>query len=308
MGSPSIPSIELRNADSRLAMRISLAVGVLMFVFKVVGYWLTGSAAILSDAIESIVHVFAVAFAAFSLWLSQRPASARFQYGYERISYFSAGWEGGMIIIAALGIIAAAVDKWRRGLDLQSVGLGILIVAGAGALNGLLGWYLIRQGRKAHSIILEANGKHVLTDCYTSAGVILGLFLVKLTGWKPFDPLCAIAVAVNIMWSGGNLIRRSIQGLMDYADPADEERLRAVLARATKLAGIEYHELRFREAGGRLLVEVHLLFPFDQSLGEAHAIATSVENAIQTAFDRDVEVVSHLESVEDHSRVHRSHR
>ena len=205
--------------DMRFAMRLSLAFGVLMLVGKVGAYLLTGSAAILSDAAESVIHVVAVAFAAFSLRLSTRPADERFRYGYERITFFSAGFEGAMIILAAIFIIAAAVQKWLAGLQLQNLGMGALFVLAASLINAGLGWYLVRTGRRTHSLILEANGKHVLTDSWTSFGVVGGLALVLLTGWKPFDPLCAIAVAINILWSGGHLVWRSATGLMDYADP-----------------------------------------------------------------------------------------
>ena len=181
---------ELRAA--RLAMRMSLAVGVIMLVGKSIAYYMTGSAAILSDFAESVVHVIAVAFAAFSLRLSMKPAAPTFLYGYERISFFSAGFEGAMIVVAAIFILVETIQKWLAGLPLEHLGSGSLLLLGAGMLNAWLGWYLLRIGKRTHSLILEADGKHVLTDCYTSFGVVAGLGLVMLTGWKPFDPLVAI--------------------------------------------------------------------------------------------------------------------
>ncbi len=154
----------------RFAMRISVAFGVIMLVGKTAAYFMTGSAAILSDAAESI-HVVAVAFAAFSLRLSTKPAAPKFLYGYERITFFSAGFEGAMIVLAAIFILYAAIEKWLTGLQLDNLGPGILLVLAAGVLNAGLGWYLIRAGRRNHSLILEANGKHVLTDGWTSFGV-----------------------------------------------------------------------------------------------------------------------------------------
>jgi cation diffusion facilitator family transporter len=287
-------------------MRLSLGFGVLMLLGKTAAWWITGSAAILSDALESVIHVVAVGFAAFSLWLSSRPASARFLYGYERITFFSAGWEGGLIAVAAVGIIVTAVGQWIRGLQLEQLGLGAILVSLASILNGALGFYLIRVGRRNHSLILEANGRHVLTDCWTSVGVIAGLILVMATGWKPFDPICAILVALNILWSGASLMIRSVRGLMDYADPAVESSLRAHLDEIARRSGIEYHGLRFRETGGRLMVELHLLFPFEARLGEAHRIATEVEGEIEKNFGRPIEIVTHLEALEDHSDIHRS--
>lgn len=286
-------------------MRLSLIVGVLMFLGKSAAWWITGSAAILSDALESVVHVAAVGFAAFSMKLSAKPADERFHYGYERIAFFSAGFEGAMIVIAALAILWTAIEKWLAGLELERLGTGVLLVVGAAVLNGVLGWHLIRTGRRTGSIILEANGRHVLTDCWTSVGVILGLALVMWTGWKPFDPICAILVALQILWSGGQLMIRSLRGLLDWADPKAEQVLRRHLDELSWAEGAEWHGLRLRETGGRLLVEVHLLFPYEHTVGAAHAAATRIEEALEGALELPVEVVTHLEAREDHDGVHR---
>ena len=285
----------------RFAMRLSLVMGILMMLGKTAAWLLTGSTAILSDAAESVIHVVAVAFAAFSLWLSIKPANPRYLYGYERISFFSAGFEGAMIALAAVAIIASAVHKWLHGLELQNLGAGTAFTMAAAAINAVLGWYLVRTGRRTNSIILVANGKHVLTDSWTSFGVVLGLTLVLWTGWKPFDPLCAIIVAVNILWSGGNLIMRSVGGLMDAADPSTGEALRNRLDRVCGELGIQYHGVRFRNTGHRVMAEVHLLFPADVTVGQAHQRATALEEAL--APD---EVVTHLEALEDHADVHRA--
>jgi cation diffusion facilitator family transporter len=300
-----VPSSEQGLRDTRFAMRLSLIFGVGMFLGKTAAYLLTGSAAILSDAAESVIHVVAVGFAAFSLRLSTRPADDRFHYGYERITFFSAGFEGAMIALAAVYIIFAAVEKWRAGLQLQHLGAGTLFVLAASIVNLLLGWYLVRTGRKNHSLILEANGKHVLTDSWTSFGVVGGLGLVLLTGWKPFDPLCAIAVALNILWSGGHLVWRSARGLMDYSDPETGRRLREQLDRLCRELGVEYHGLRFRAAGYRLMIEVHLLFPYGTPVGDAHRKATQLEESLPAALGLPAQVVTHLESAEDHQEVHR---
>lgn len=271
---------------------------------KCLAWWVTGSAAILSDALESVVHVVAVGFAAFSLWLSTRPANRRFHYGYERISFFSAGFEGAMIIFAAILIIATAVQKWIAGLEIEQLGLGTLLVAAAGAINGALGLYLIRTGRSSGSLILVANGKHVLTDCWTSAGVVAGLLLVRFTGWLPFDPICAIIMAANILYSGGGLIWRSARGLLDYADPDIELRLRAELDAAAVRESVSWHRLKFRETGGRLLAEVHLLFPSGVTVRTAHQVATRIELRLEAAFEGRIEVLTHLEPSDGHDGVH----
>lgn len=286
-------------------MRLSLLVGVMMFVGKSAAWWITGSAAILSDALESVVHVAAVGFAAFSMRLSAKPADERFHYGYERIAFFSAGFEGAMIVIAALAILWTAIEKWLAGLELERLGTGVLLVVGAAVLNGALGWHLIRTGRRTGSLILEANGRHVLTDFWTSVGVIIGLALVIWTGWKPFDPICAILVALQILWSGGQLMIRSMRGLLDWADPKAEQALRRHLDELSWAEGAEWHGLRLRETGGRLLVEVHLLFPYEHTVGAAHAAATRIEEALEGALEIPVEVVTHLEAREDHDGVHR---
>ena len=290
--------------DMRFAMRLSLVFGMLMLVGKCAAYWMTGSAAIFSDAAESVIHVIAVAFAAFSLRLSTRPANERFLYGYERITFFSAGFEGAMIIVAAIAIIAAAAQKWLSGLKLDNLGLGTLFVLAASIINAALGWYLLRTGRRTHSLILEANGKHVLTDSWTSFGVVGGLALVLLTGWKPFDPLFAIAVALNILWSGGHLVWRSASGLMDYADPEIGQKLRQQVDTLCHELGLEYHGLRFRSSGYRLMVEAHLLFPHELSVGEAHRLATEFEEKLPPRLGVPAAVITHLESAADHHAVH----
>jgi cation diffusion facilitator family transporter len=298
----SAPDRSLR--ERRWAMRLSLTVGLVMLVGKVGAYVLTGSAAILSDAAESVIHVGAVLFAAFSLSLSLRPADPRFPYGYERIAFFSAGFEGGMIVIAALFIIYSAVEKWLGGLQLERLGTGALIVLGAALLNGALGWYLVRVGRRNQSLILEANGQHVLTDSWTSFGVVGGLGLVMLTGWKPFDPLCAIAVALNILWSGGQLMFRSVGGLMDYSNPSVHQEIEARLAEFVEPHGLTFHHLRCRHTGNRVLVEVHLLFPFSLPVGEAHRLATLIEEQLPRRLSFEAQFVTHLEALEDHGDVH----
>jgi cation diffusion facilitator family transporter len=288
----------------RRAMFLSLAVGALMLAGKTTAFVLTGSSAVLSDVAESVIHMVAVGFAAFSLWLSTKPADSRFRYGYERISFFSAGFEGAMITVAAIIIMAEVIRKWLAGLELQHLGGGALLVLAAAILNAGLGWYLVRTGRRNRSLILEANGKHVLTDSVTSLGVVAGLALVLWTGWKPFDPLCAIAVALNILWSGGRLVWRSFSGLMDYADPTMGQTLQARLRELCAEYRVEYHGVRFRSTGYRTLVEVHLLFPFRISVGEAHHIATEIENRLPRGMEIPIEVVTHLEALEDHGRVH----
>ena len=245
---------EARFRDARVAMRLSLIVGLVMLVGKVTAYFMTHSAAIFSDAAESVVHVVAVAFAAFSLRLSTKPAAPQFLYGYERITFFSAGFEGAMIIVAAIAILIEAIRKWMAGLQLENLGAGTVLVLLAGIVNAGLGFYLLRVGRRTNSMILEADGKHVLTDSWTSLGVVGGLGLVLLTHWKPFDPLVAIAVAVNILWSGGRLVWHSAVGLLDYSDPQHGRQIRERLDAICSELAIQYHGVRYRTTGYRQII------------------------------------------------------
>ena len=285
-------------------MNLSLVIGILMFVIKVGAYVLTGSAAILSDAAESVVHVAAVAFAAYSLRLSYRPADEHHLYGHAKISFFSAGFEGAMIIIAALYIIYESVHKWLGGLQLENLGAGTALTAVAAAINGGLGGYLLWLGRRKNSLILQANGKHVLTDCWTSIAVLIGLALVLITNWLPFDPICGIVMACNILRSGAGLMKSAFGGLMDEADPEIHAKLTAILDRETQQRGMGYHELRHRNLGDAHWVEVHLLFPEGASLVEAHRTATAIESVIGDALEPRAFVSTHLECASDHRQLH----
>ncbi len=295
---------EETNANSKFAMRISLIVGVLMLFMKVYAYVITGSAAILSDAAESVVHILAISFATYSLWLSLKPPDESHLYGHDRISFFSAGFEGAMIILAAIYIIIESILKWIHGLEVQNLTQGIVFTILATAINAVLGWYLVYRGKKNHSLILQANGKHVLTDSWTSLGVIFGLLLTQWTGWLPFDPIVAIIVAINILWTGGNLIRQSVGGLMDEADKEVDAKLQAILKEQTKKHSIQFHHLRHRNAGNKILIEFHLLFPDNETIHDVHMQATLIEQEIKKAFPMQTEILSHLEPMESHDEVH----
>ncbi len=295
------------QAALRWAMRLSLAAGVVMLLLKGGAYFITGSSAILSDAAESVVHLIAVGFAAYSLRLSHKPADADHLYGHAKIGFFSAGFEGAMIVAAALFIIYTAIGKWLGGLELQHLGLGTALTAFAALLNGVLGWHLIRTGRRRQSLILEANGRHVLTDCWTSLGVLVGLALTMLTGWLAWDPIFALLAAANILISGVRLMRASFRGLMDAADPDTHRQLLEVLDREAKRHAICHHHLRHRNAGDAHWVDVHLLFPRDMRIQDAHRIATEVEQAIEESLQPRAYVTTHLECIEDHDEAHARH-
>ena len=289
---PNSPKVQ----PLQLAMRLSLAAGFFMLATKVIAYWMTGSAAILADAAESVVHVVAVSFAAYSLWLSSKPPDPTHFYGHDKVAFFSAGFEGAMIMLAAVYIVFEAIHRLIAGPQLDNLGVGALLVLAAGLINGALGGYLVWIGKKYESLILEADGRHVLTDCLTSLGVIVGLALTIFTGWRRFDPIVAILVALQIFWMGSKLIRQSIGGLMDEVDPATQTKIHQLLVEMTSKEGIDFHGLRHRNAGNTTWVEFHLLFPKNISLEAAHLMATRIEERIQRESAMRTEVISHLET------------
>ncbi|NGX60954.1 MAG: Ferrous-iron efflux pump FieF [Chlamydiae bacterium] len=286
------------------AMRLSLAVGFFLLIVKVYAFFLTGSTAILSDAAESVVHVFAVGFAAYSMWLSHKPADQDHTYGHDRIAFFSAGIEGGMILIAALFILYQSVERMVFGFTLENLDQGMVFVLIATVLNGGLGIYLVNRGKKFHSFVLQADGKHILTDCWTSIGVLLALVLTRVTRWIYFDPIIAFGIGLNILWTSLRLLGGAFHGLMDRIDPKLDEEIREKLERMTEAHQVSYHHLRHRNAGNRLVIEVHLLFPEDLALSSAHEIATLIEKKMERSFAQPTELVTHLEPLEGHDAIH----
>ena len=299
------PRSSIAVRQQKTAMYLSLGVGFLMLTGKMYAFLITGSAAILSDAAESVVHVLAVSFAAYSLWLSLQPPDESHPYGHDKISFFSAGFEGAMIVFAAFYIMYESIAKWMGGLELRNLDIGILYVAAAGIINAALGGYLVWQGKRNNALILIANGKHVLTDSWTSFGVVIGLLLTMWTGWLPFDPIMAILVALNILWSGGALIRQSISGLMDERDPETHDIVMGVLDKEAKKRGLRYHEVRHRNNGSSLWIDLHVLFPNETNIEEAHWRATELEAELKAAFSVPVQVITHLEPIHGHDQTHK---
>lgn len=286
--------------EKKFAMSLSIAAGVLLLALKALAWRWTGSTAILSDLGESTAHLVAVGFAAYSLWLTLRPADANHLYGHAKVSFFSAGFEGAMIMAAALYILYEAVGAAIRGPELSHIPIGLALTALAALLNGALGWHLVRTGKQRGSIILEANGHHVLTDCWTSLGVLVALGLVPLTGWPYWDPLFAAAAALNILVSGIRLVRRSVSGLMDAADPAVHREIERIVNEETGRRGITHHNLRHRNIGDAYLVEFHLAFPSDILLRDAHRVATEIEDVLEKTIRPAAHVITHLECEGDH--------
>jgi cation diffusion facilitator family transporter len=292
------------NARAHFAMRLSLLTSFVLLVAKVSAYVLTESTGVLGDAAESVIHVVVIMFSAYSLSLVSKPADQDHLYGHGKVQFFSAGIEGVMIIIAAVFIAYEAVWHWIKGSGPQHIGLGLALIAATVLINGALGGYLIAQGRKLDSLILRANGQHVLTDCWTSVGVLAGLGLTALTGWKGWDPLTGLIMAANIMYAGYGLITESVSGLMDVAEPAFAQWLNEAFRDETTKHGLTFHELRHRDIGGAEWVDVHLLFPHDLSLREAHRIATQIEDALRQRSRKPLTITTHLECADDHEDQH----
>ncbi len=295
MDSP--PASDRAPRVRRRAMLISLGVSVLMLVGKLAATYITGSAAIFSDAVESVIHIAATGFAAFSLWYADAPPDTEHPYGHGKIAYFASGFEGGLILIAALGIIYSAVADLIAGPQVQQLGTGLLIIGGLGGVNLALGLYLIRIGRRHNSLVLVSNGQHVMTDMWTSLGVVGGVALVWATDIAWLDPVVAILVALNILWTSGRLLRRSAGGLMDRADAQATQEILDLLQRATEKQVISgFHQVRHRRINDQVWIEYHLWFPGAMSVEQAHERAHVVEDAIDALFPKDdVNVTAHLE-------------
>jgi cation diffusion facilitator family transporter len=292
------------KSTQMFAIRLSFAFGILMLTIKWYAYYLTGSTAILSDVAESVIHIIGVGFAVFSLWYSFQPADEEHTYGHHKINYFSAGFEGALIILAAIYIIYISINRLIVGIEISNLGQGTLFTFAASVINLILGGYIVWKGKKTNSIILIANGKHVLTDSWTSFGVVGGLLLTWLTGWLPFDPIVAIAVALNILWSGGKLVRQSIGGLMDEVDKNTANSIRTILDKEVVGKNMEYHQLRLRESGNIVWIEFHLLFPKETLLDDAHNIATELESTIKKNLKTQANIITHLEPLELHDEIH----
>jgi len=273
---------------------ISLVVGALLLVVKFAAYAMTGSAAILSDAVESIVNIVTAAFAVYSIGVSLQPADEDHPYGHGKIEFFSAALEGGAIVVAAVWIIYKAVSELVGGAVIHRLDMGLILVALAAGVNGLLGWYLLKIGKMEGSLILEADARHVLTDVLTSVGVVIGLFVVYFTRWIFLDAIIAIVVAVNIIFTGWKLLRKALGGMMDATTIEDTAAILEILEKTSFPDVCAYHKLRHRKSGVLHFVDFHLIFRRGLPIEQAHAIATAIEAQIAASFG-DASVMAHIE-------------
>lgn len=295
----------LRHVPSaeRTAAAVSLGVGIALLAIKFLAYALTGSAAVFSDALESIVNVLASGFAAWALVQAHQPADEDHPYGHGKAEFLSAAFEGGMILLAALLILAKAAETFYVGAAVERVGRGAVLVGVAGLVNGIVGGFLIRVGRRQGSMTLEADGRHLLTDAVTSAAVLFALLAVKFTGVGWIDPLIAAAVAIYIAWTGLDLVAGATAGLMDRQDSADEALLRSLLDAHVGPAGLEprvcsYHKLRHRHAGRFHWVDFHVRVPADWDVDRGHRVASTLEREMEAALGEG-RATAHVEPCHD---------
>ncbi len=289
---------QFSQSDLRLrrqAASISIGVGISLLLIKFAAYWLSGSTAVLSDALESIINVVASGFAFLSILISARPPDETHPYGHGKIEFFSAGFEGALIVMAAIAIIWTAIPTLLHPKELPSLDIALALLVIGGVVNWLLGSYLIRSGKRANSATLVADGKHVQADAITSAGVIIGLALVWLTGWYWLDPLVAILVALNILKSGYHLLDEAVGGLMDKAEPAFLTQVAATLQKLRRPEWIAPHHLRSWRSGAVRYIDFHLVVPCYWKIYQAHQIHKEIESALLEALATPGQVVIHFD-------------
>ncbi len=278
---------------------LSIAAAITTISLKAGAYFLTGSVGLLSDAIESIVNLLAAIMALSMLTIAARPPDDSHAFGHGKAEYFSSNVEGILILVAAAGIAITAVERIIHPRAIEQIGIGVMISLIASLINFVVAQILLKAGKKYNSITLEADGHHLMTDVWTSAGVILGVGLVTITGWQILDPVIALLVALNIIRIAIQLIRRSVDGLMD-ASLSDEEMeaINTVLANYREKHGIDFHALRTRQAGARHFISVHVLVPGAWTVHDAHHIAEDIEGDIHKVVQNSV-AFTHLEPIED---------
>jgi cation diffusion facilitator family transporter len=278
---------------------LSIGAALATMALKTGAYFLTSSVGLLSDAIESLVNLAGAVTALIMLSIAARPADESHVYGHSKAEYFASITEGLLILGAATGIMSAAIDRLLHPRELEQLGFGLAVSIAASAINFIVARILMREGKTRNSITLEADAQHLITDVWTSVGVISGVAIAGFTGWNVLDPLVAIAVALNIIWTGVKLVRRSVSGLMDAALPERDQKLIQEVMERYRERGINFHALRTREAAARRFVSVHLLVPGDWTVHDAHHIAEDFEADIRSALGGVVTVFTHLEPVED---------
>ncbi|MFN8492739.1 MAG: cation diffusion facilitator family transporter [Caldilineaceae bacterium] len=277
---------------------LSIAAAVVTIAMKAGAYWLTGSVGLLSDALESMVNLAAALMALGMLTIAARPPDEEHAYGHNKAEYFSSGVEGALILLAAASIGYTAIERLRHPQPIEQVGLGLIISVLASLVNFGVARVLFNAGKRYNSITLEADAKHLMTDVWTSGGVLVGVGAVALTNFQWLDPIIALLVAVNIIWSGVQLVRQSALGLLDTAWPAEERTAVTQILDSYSTQKVKYHSLRTRQAGARRFMSVHILVPGAWSVQRGHNLLEEIEAKIRQTTP-EVTVLTHLEPLED---------
>lgn len=297
-GKNAIPAHPNQFKRRLAAIGLSLIVSIGLMAAKFYTFHLTRSSAVFSDALESIINVVAAAFAVVSIWMAAQPPDSEHPYGHGKIEYFSAGFEGALIIFAAIGIFKTGISHLLMPQPLANLQAGLAILAGTAIVNLLLGMGLIKVGNQVQSLTLIADGKHVLTDAYSSIGVVAGLFLVQFTGWLWLDGAIACLVGVNILVTGGRLIGQSFSALMDASDPRLLDEIARLLEKHRQRVWIDIHQLRAWRAGNFVHIDLHLVLPGDYVLEDAHTQAKALEKLLIDHFEGNADVLIHLDPCE----------
>jgi cation diffusion facilitator family transporter len=295
----TVPALSPAPPSLRRYIHLSIAAAILTISLKGLAYYVTGSVGLLSDALESLVNLAAALLALLLLTLAERPPDEEHAYGHSKAEYFSSAAEGVLILLAAYSIIATAIQRILEPQPLENIGVGLVISVIASAINFGVARVLMQAGRRHNSITLEADAQHLMTDVWTSAGVVIGVIAVALTGWLILDPLIALAVAANIIWSGVQLMRRSALGLLDSAIPQEERRQVAEILDRYAPQGVQYHSLRTRQAGQRRFISVHVLVPGKWTVQRGHNLLEEIERDVRNALPGPTTILTHLEPVED---------
>ncbi len=278
---------------------LSVAAAIATISLKALAWWVTGSVGLLSDALESLVNLAAALLALSMLRLAASPPDENYQYGLSKAEYFSAGIEGGLIVVAAAGIVWTAVPRLLAPQALEMPFEGLTLTVIATAINYGVARVLLRAGRQHSSITLEADGRHLMTDVWTSAGVIAGVALVYITSWLRLDALIALAVSVHILWTGFGLVRRSVRGLLDPAiSSADQAEVTKLIDEYSRRYGVSFHAMRTRQAGARRFVSFHLLVPDAWTVAQAHQLSEEIE-ARMRAMVPNAAIFTHIEPISD---------
>ena len=291
------PNLTDRSFLARFAW-LSIAAAVVTIALKAIAYLLTGSVGLLSDALESLVNLVGAIMALAMLTIAARPADEDHAYGHSKAEYFSSGVEGTLILIAAASIVITAIPRLITPKPLEQVGLGLVISIAASLVNLIVALILLRAGKRYNSITLEADAHHLLTDVWTSVGVLAGVGAVAVTSWERLDPIVAFLVAANIIWSGVRIVRMSALGLMDTALSTDEQKLVKNVLKPYMLNGVQFHALRTRQSGSRRFVSLHVIVPGRWTVQRGHRLLESIEADIRSVL-QSVTIFTHLESLND---------